>query len=122
PSRSFVATPAGCYPSPRMPRLRRAASLLLTTSLSVGLGWAWSPASSAAPPSGRVRLDRVVAVVGDQIILDSELWRQTQRHPLLQEAMSQLPANASAELVEQKRRDVEAKVLDELIDLELLRA
>lgn len=105
-----------------MPRLRRAASLLLTTSLGVGLGWAWSPASSAAPPSGRVRLDRVVAVVGDQIILDSELWRQTQRHPLLQEAMSQLPANASAELVEQKRRDVEAKVLDELIDLELLRA
>lgn len=80
------------------------------------------PAASAAAPSTRVPLDRVVAVVGDQIILGSELSRQTQRHPLMQEAMSQLPANASAELVEQKRRDVEAKVLDELIDLELLRA
>lgn len=78
--------------------------------------------ASAAPPSDRVQLDRVVAVVGDQIILGSELSRQTQRHPLMQEAMSQLPANASAELVAQKQRDVEAKVLDELIDLELLRA
>lgn len=78
--------------------------------------------SAAAAPSGRVPLDRVVAVVGDQIILHSELSRQTERHPLLQEAMSQLPANASPELVEQKRRDVEGKVLDELIDLELLRA
>ncbi|MCA9651448.1 MAG: SurA N-terminal domain-containing protein [Myxococcales bacterium] len=77
---------------------------------------------SAAPGSSRVVLDRVVAVVGDQIILWSELSRQTDRHPLLQEALSQLPANASAELVEQKRRDVESQVLDELIDLELLRA
>jgi len=82
---------------------------------------AW-PAPSGAAPSGRVELDRVVAVVGDQIILYSELSRQTARHPLLQEAMQQLPQNASAQLVEQKRRDVEAKVLDELIDLELLRA
>jgi len=80
------------------------------------------PLSTSAAPSGRVTLDRVAAVVGDQIILESELLRQTERHPLLQEALSQLPANASSELVAQKRRDVEAKVLDELIDLELLRA
>lgn len=96
-------------------------SLLLAT----GLAWGWPTASramSAAAPSSRLALDRVVAVVGDQIILESELSRQTQRHPLLQEAMSQIPASASPELVEQKRRDVEAQVLDELIDLELLRA
>ena len=77
---------------------------------------------AAAPDRGRVTLDRVVAVVGEQIILQGELERQTQRHPLLAEAMSQLPANASPQLIAQKRRDVEAKVLDELIDLELLRA
>lgn len=91
---------------------------LLLGSLLVALG----PRVAAAAPPARIALDRVVAVVGDQIILHSELRRQTARHPLLQEALSQLPQNASAELVEQKRRDVEAKVLDELIDLELLRA
>jgi len=67
-------------------------------------------------------LDRVIAVVGDQIILESELSRQTVRHPAYQEAMSQLPENASPQLVEQKRAEIEALVLDELIDLELLRA
>ncbi len=92
--------------------------LLILGSL---LLWA-SPVTSSAAPSGRVQLDRVIAVVGDQIILYSELERQTARHPLLVEAMSQLPQNASAQLIEQKRRDVEAKVLDELIDMELLRA
>jgi len=76
-------------------------------------------AAQAAP---RLVLDRVVAVVGDQIILHSELSRQTMRHPAFQEAMSELPQDASAELVDQKRGEVEALVLDDLIDLELLRA
>ncbi len=95
-----------------MRRLIAVCSLLVASSLS--------PSSQAAPTS-RTELDRVVAVVGDQIILGSELTRQTSRHPLFQEAMSQLPANPSPQLVAQKRRDVEAKVLDELIDVELLR-
>lgn len=99
-----------------MRRLARLGALLGLVVLPV-------TATAAAPGGGsRIVLDRVVAVVGDQIILLSELVRQTDRHPLLQEALSQLPANASAGLVAQKRRDVEAQVLDELIDLELLRA
>jgi peptidyl-prolyl cis-trans isomerase SurA len=75
--------------------------------------------AEAAP---RAVLDRVVAVVGDQIVLQSELSRQTMRHPAFQEAMSQLPQDASAEAVDEARGEVEALVLDELIDLELLRA
>ncbi|MEX1366859.1 MAG: peptidyl-prolyl cis-trans isomerase [Nannocystaceae bacterium] len=100
----------------------RRTGLVALLGLTIG-PWAPSASAVAAPAGdGRVTLDKVVAVVGDQIILDSELSRQTDRHPLYQEAMSQLPANASAALVASKRRDVEAQVLDELIDLELLRA
>lgn len=99
------------------PLARLAVVVALGGSLA---GLSATPAFAA--PQARVELDRVVAVVGDQIILGSELRRQTDRHPMLQEAMSQLPANASLQLVQQKRRDVESKVLDELIDLELLRA
>jgi peptidyl-prolyl cis-trans isomerase SurA len=100
--------------------MRRLVLLGSLTGLSIG---AFArPAAAIAAPSGRVVLDRVVAVVGDQVVLESELLRQTLRHPRYQEVMSELPQNASAELVEQKRRDVESEVLDELIDLELLRA
>lgn len=92
---------------------------LLLGSLLLASVW---PSVAAAAPSGRLVLDRVVAVVGDQIILESELSRQTLRHPAYQEAMSELPQDASAQLVAQKRGEVEALVLDDLIDLELLRA
>jgi peptidyl-prolyl cis-trans isomerase SurA len=44
------------------------------------------------------------------------------RHPAYQEALSQLPQNATPQLVEQKVAEVQSLVLDELIDLELLRA
>lgn len=89
-------------------------SLLVATALSASV--------AAAAPSSRMVLDRVVAVVGDQIVLESELSRQTVRHPAYQEAMSQLPETASPTLVEQKVAEVQSLVLDELIDLELLRA
>src|SRR5690606_3480288 len=52
----------------------------------------------------------------------SELERTTNGHPLLHEALSQLPSNASPQMREQKRRDVEARVLDELIDFTLMKA
>ncbi len=98
--------------------MRRLALFGLLALLGAGV----APLASSAAPSSRMVLDRVVAVVGDQVILDSELTRQTVRHPRYQEVMSELPQSASAELVAQKRRDVESEVLDELIDLELLRA
>lgn len=69
-----------------------------------------------------VVVDRVVAVVDNTIVLKSELDRATERHPMLEEALARLPENASPALVEERRRDVEAKVLDELIDMALIRA
>jgi peptidyl-prolyl cis-trans isomerase SurA len=96
---------------------------------AVLLGVAFAAPADAAPAprpvakksKGRNALDRVVAVVGDDIVLMSELRRTTDRHPLLQEALGQLPRNATAGQIEEKRRDVEAKVLEELIDIVLLR-
>jgi peptidyl-prolyl cis-trans isomerase SurA len=95
---------------------------------AVLLGVAFAAPADAAPAprpvakkKGREQLDRVVAVVGDDIVLMSELRLTTDRHPLLQEALGQLPRTATSGQIEEKRRDVEAKVLEELIDIVLLR-
>lgn len=69
----------------------------------------------------RVVLDQVVAVVNDDVVLGSELRRATDRHPMLREAMSQLPAGAPQSQVDATRREVEAAVLDELIHIVLVR-
>jgi len=85
------------------------------------------PAHASAAPApdtgrGRIELDRVAAVVGDEVILASELQRSAARHPLMQEGMASLPAGASPKMIQQKSREITAKVLDELIDLALMRA
>jgi parvulin-like peptidyl-prolyl isomerase len=66
-------------------------------------------------------LDRVVAVVNDEIILASRLQSEVDRHPLLAEAMAQLPANAPAAVIAEKRRSVEARVLEDVMYQVLLR-
>lgn len=83
-----------------------------------------SGSAFAAPAKTRARapLDKIVAVVDSEVILMSELRRATDRHPLLLEALSQLPANATEAQKEEKRHGVEGRVLDELIDLALIRA
>jgi peptidyl-prolyl cis-trans isomerase SurA len=104
-----------------MPGIVKLRLILAATLLGAVLA---PPAGHAAPAKrgkSRSHLDRVVAVVGDDIVLMSELRRTTERHPLLQEAMGQLPRNATASQIDEKRRDVEGKVLDELIDIALLR-
>lgn len=87
------------------------------------------PAAAAPPvatPKARARtkvlLDRVIAVVNDEIVLLSELERATARHPLLREALSQLPPNATEAQIEAATREVQGDVLDELIHLVLVRA
>lgn len=91
-------------------------------ALCVSSAWG-RPAWAAAPStSGRVVLDRVVAVVGDQIILWSELERATERYPPFQEAVMNLPKDASAADVRARREAVQGEVLDELIDVALIRA
>lgn len=98
------------------------ASLLLVAVVAGVLFAVGAEPLRAAPTgNGRIELDRVVAVVNDEIILSSELRRSASRHPLVQEALGQLPANASPQAREEKMREAQAKVLDELIDLALLR-
>jgi peptidyl-prolyl cis-trans isomerase SurA len=102
--------------------VRPSAYLLLALGSSIALGAARTEAAPAGGSAqGRIELDRVVAVVNDEIVLRSELDRASSRHPLMVEAMNQLPANASPQALEEKKREIEAKVLDELVDLELLR-
>ncbi len=108
--------------------MRSALALVLTSALASFAvpAHAAEPASTtgAAPAAGRgrIELDRVAAVVGDEVILSSELQRSAARHPLMQEGMASLPAGASPKLIQQKSREITAKVLDELIDLALMRA
>lgn len=90
-------------------------------------GAATRPAPAPTPrpvtrTTSRIVLDRIVAVVNDEIILASELRRATDRHPMLREAMSQLPAGAPESAVEEQRREVESLVLDELIHIVLVKA
>lgn len=89
---------------------------------AIALGVAGSATPADAEPSARIALDRVVAVVGDEIILMSELDRAVRRSPLLQEALATLPQSTPEEVVEARRREVEGRVLDDLIDLELVKA
>jgi parvulin-like peptidyl-prolyl isomerase len=67
-------------------------------------------------------LDRIAAVVNDEVILVSDVKREAKRGPEMQEAMSALPANATADQRERARAQAHVKVLDGLIDDLLLRA
>ncbi len=100
---------------------------MLRVALALGLVAPAAPAAPTPKPAPRaaairVSLDRVAAVVNDEVVLLSELSRATDRHPMLREALSQLPANAPQSAIDEQRAEVEALVLDELIHLVLVRA
>lgn len=109
-----------------MLRLRVCTALAILLALGHVPQLAAAPAAPAGKPrprrNTRVLLDGIVAVVNDEILLLSELERATARHPLLREALAQLPANATDQQIERARADVEAQVLDELIHTVLCRA
>lgn len=94
--------------------------------LGAAVGPATPPPAATPKPArravARMPLDRIVAVVNDDIILQSDLARATDRHPMLREAMSQLPAGTPEAQVQARRREVEVLVLDELIHIVLVRA
>jgi len=96
--------------------------IALATCLAAALGSPQAYAAAVAPEATRATLDRVVAVVGEEIILLSRLESAAKRSPLLAEALSTLPASTPAEVVDARRREVEGRVLDGLIDLELVKA
>ncbi len=83
----------------------------LTAFVSLAL----AAVAAMAPDVGSVVLDRVVAVVGDEIVLLSQLEQETERSVRWAEARAQ-PPNASPKQLADKRREVRAQVLDDLVD------
>jgi parvulin-like peptidyl-prolyl isomerase len=70
----------------------------------------------------RVVVDRIVAVVNDEILLQSEVEEAMRYDPRLQEAQQGLGAGATPQQVEQAISGVRAQVLDDLIDRKLVLA
>ena len=60
-------------------------------------------------------LDRVVAVVNDEVVLQSELEQQLRSSPELQERLNQLGATATPQQADQVMREERAKTLNDLI-------
>jgi peptidyl-prolyl cis-trans isomerase SurA len=72
-------------------------------------------AAVAAPAQAGDLLDRVVAVVNDEVILQSELELALRGSPGLQERISQLGQTATQQQIEQVIREERADTLDDLI-------
>jgi peptidyl-prolyl cis-trans isomerase SurA len=69
----------------------------------------------AAPARAGDLLDRVVAVVNDEVILQSELELALRGSPKLQERLGQLGQTATQQQIEQAIREERANTLDELV-------
>lgn len=93
--------------------------VLLSLALASPLLAAAGPLRAA--PAGRVVLEKVVAVVGDEIILLSQLDSTLATTPLLQEALSKYGRSPTPQQVEQATREARALALDELIDQALIK-
>lgn len=76
--------------------------------------------SVASAVEARDVLDRVAAVVNDEIILLSEVERAAERSPAMVEIMGKLPPGASEDQKRRALEQVHAKELDNLIDNKLI--
>jgi len=72
-------------------------------------------AAVAVPAQAGDLLDRVVAVVNDEVILQSELELALRSSPALQERLGQLGQTATQQQIEQAIREERANTLDELV-------
>ena len=94
----------GWYAYEAMRRLSLALSLFAVAAAAVAPGVASAEL-----------LDRVVAVVNDEVVLQSELEAALRGSPELQERLSQLGASATPQQAEQVMREERAKTLNDLI-------
>lgn len=79
-------------------------------------------ALGAAPAAAEgLVLDRIVAVVGDEIVLLSQLDTLVASSPLLQEALGKYGRNPTPQQVELATREAREQALDELIDQVLIK-
>lgn len=95
-----------------MRKVARAAGLMvmLTGALAAGLARAEG-----------VVLDKIVAVVGDEIILLSQLDALVTSSPLMQEALQKYGRNPTPQQIEMATREARTLALDELIDQQLVK-
>ncbi|MCB9704309.1 MAG: peptidyl-prolyl cis-trans isomerase [Myxococcales bacterium] len=91
---------------------------LLLVGGALGGATLLAPRPAAAEPE---LLDRVVAVVDDDIVLLSHLDRSVRSSPQLQEALQMLGPGATEQQLEQKLKETRIVVLDELIDTVLIK-
>ncbi len=82
--------------------------------LSLALGFCFL-LTSARPAGAGELLDRVVAVVNDEVVLQSELEQALRSSPKLQERMGQLGPSATPQQAEQVMREERANTLNDLI-------
>ncbi|MBZ5710846.1 peptidyl-prolyl cis-trans isomerase [Nannocystis pusilla] len=83
-------------------------------------------AGFTAVPEGLARaegmvLDKIVAVVGDEIILLSQLDTLVASSPLMQEALQKYGRNPTKQQIEQATLEARTQALDELIDQQLIK-
>jgi len=99
----------------------------IAAACTAGLAWccplalaviAMVPSRAAAEPE---LLDRVVAVVDDEIIVLSHLDRSVRSSPQLQQAVQSLGPNATETQLEQLLKEMRQVVLDELVDTVLIK-
>ena len=95
---------AGWYACEVMRRLSDVLCSLVVAAVCV------TPGAAAAD-----LLERVVAVVNDEVVLQSELEQQLRGSPELQERLSQLGPSATPQQADQVMREERAKTLNELI-------
>ncbi len=77
-------------------------------------------ASPDAEAADKVVLDRILAVVNDEIILQSELETALQQDPRVMEALQGLGPNPTQQQVELKLKEMRTRLLDDLIDRQLI--
>jgi len=77
--------------------------------------------SAPAQAEGPVQLDGIAAVVNDDIVLVSQLEREVTVSPMLAQAIQSLGPSATQQQAEQIRREVRSQVLDDLIEVQLIK-
>lgn len=97
---------------------RRVGARARVVSGFVGLAIASLAGTASAAPE---LLDRVAAVVDDEIVLLSEVDRGVRSSPQLAEAIQKLGQSATEQQIEQKLVEIRALVIDELVDTTLIR-
>ena len=119
-SAATVSTPYERLSLARGAAISTPMSRILAVALLAVFGVVMGPRTSSAAEA--VTLDRVVAVVNDDVILDSELRRAIELDPTVAVELQQLGTSATPQQRALKQKELRARVLDALIEHRLIMA